>query len=61
MKHVPDDVSQQLDPPFAAAGQLFAHSLSIVHVDGQAVPPPDVLPPLPLEVPPPLDEPEELE
>jgi hypothetical protein len=40
MKQVDEDVSQQLMPPFVAAGQLFWQSESCVHEPGQAVPPP---------------------
>jgi hypothetical protein len=39
-KHVPEVVSQQFEPPLPGEGQLLAQSLSAVHDDGQADPPP---------------------
>jgi len=56
MKQVLDIVSQQLAPPFVAAGQLFWQSVSAEQLPGHAVPPP-FEEPLPPEELPPLDAP----
>lgn len=56
-KQVLEDVSQQLVPPFATAGQLLWQSVSAAQVDGHALPPPvdEPLDEPPDDVPP-LDE-----